>query len=390
MRRPAFLLAVLLLALPATGAQTLRVAILAPAPGQVIFGETEIAVQVSPAGARVQKVELYMDSVRVGVDESPPYRFMVDVGHENADHHIEVVAHDASGATASAEVRTSRLQVDMAIDVRLQQLFVTLEGRGSRGLTRDDFTILDEGVPQQIVTFERGEVPFTAVLLLDASVSMKGGRLETALDGAKSFVRSMQRLDEVKLLLFSDHVRLETPFTSVPSILTLSLGEAEADGGSAVNDAVYLALKRLEERLGRKVLILFSDGVDVESVLSMESVRQALRRDPVVLYWLRLRREEERSGSRPDFYTAWRDAEGHRREVEELRRAVHESGGRIETIDRVEQIAGVLEAILSELREQYVLGYTPSVGKGPGAWHDVDLRVRGGHQARTQRGYVEK
>jgi Ca-activated chloride channel family protein len=194
----------------------------------------------------------------------------------------------------------------------------------------------------------------------------------------------------VKLLLFSDHVRLETPFTSVPSILTLSLGEAEADGGSAVNDAAYLALKRLEERLGRKVLILFSDGVDVESVLPMEHVRQALRRDPVVLYWLRLRREEERGGNRPDFYTAWRDAEGHRREMEELRRAVQESGGRIETIDRVEQVKGVLEAILSELREQYVLGYTPSVSKGPGTWHDVELRVRGGQQARTQKGYVEK
>ncbi|HEX7185424.1 MAG TPA: VWA domain-containing protein [Thermoanaerobaculia bacterium] len=391
MRRPVLLLAVLLLALPTAGAQNLRVAILTPAPGQVIFGETEIAVQVSPAGARVEKVELYVDSVRVGVDESPPYRFVVDVGHENAEHHFEVVAQDASGATASAEVRTSRLQVDMAIDVRLQQLFVTIEGgRGARGLTRDDFTILDEGVPQQIVTFERGEVPFTAVLLLDASTSMKGGRLETALDGAKSFVRSMQRLDEVKLLLFSDHVRLETPFTSVPSILTLSLGQTAADGGSAVNDAVYLALKRLEDRLGRKVLILFSDGIDVESVLPMESVRQVLRRDPVVLYWLRLRREEERNGSSPDFSTAWRDAAGHRHEMGELRRAVLESGGRIETIDRVEQVASVLTSVLDELREQYVLGYTPSVHKGPGTWHDVELRVRGSLQARTQRGYVEK
>lgn len=386
----AFLLAVLLLALPATGAQTLRVAIVTPAPGQPVFGETEIAVQVSPAGARLQRVELYVDSVRVGVDESPPYRFVVDVGHENAEHHIEVLAHDASGATASAEMRTQRLQVDMAIDVRLQQLFVTVEGRGARGLTREDFTILDEGVPQQIVTFERGEVPFTAVLLLDASTSMEGGRLETALDAAKSFVRSMQRLDEVKLLLFSDRVRLETPFTSVPSILTLSLGEAEAGGGSAVNDAVYLALKRLEERLGRKVVILFSDGVDVESVLPMERVRQALRRDPVVLYWLRLRREEERGTNSPGFSTAWRDAEGHRREMEELRRAVQESGGRVETIDRIEQVAGVLGSILGELREQYVLGYAPSVGKGPGTWHDVELRVRGGHQARTQKGYVER
>lgn len=373
-----------------------RVTILYPSAAEPIFGAVDIVLDVSPAGAPVERVEVYFDNLRVGVLERAPWRIAVDAGQDNRPHHVEVIARDAAGATTSAEIRTPRLQVDEEIDVELQQLFVTLESNGGRpeGLKREDFTIVDNGVPQEIVTFEGGDIPFTAVLLLDASASMSGDRLRTALDGARSFVQSMNRLDEAKVILFSDQMRRETPFTSVPSILTLSLGDVEAGGGTALNDALYLGAKRLEGHLGRKVLVLLSDGIDVESVLPMEQVRAIARRNEVVLFWLRLRREGEtdETGAGPQYFSAWRDAAGHQKERDQLRQAVLESGGRIEPLDRIDQVPAKLALILRELRDQYVLGYSPTVHTGSGSRHKVEVRLRNGSgiKVRTQEGYVEK
>ena len=388
----------LLLALPAAAQLPPRVVILHPSATEPLFGASEIVLDVEPGGARISQVEVFFDNVRVGVLERPPWRIGVDAGQENREHHIEVIVHDARQATASAEVRTPRLQVDDAIDVDLQQLFVTVESSGRRqeGLTREDFTILEDGVPQKIATFEGGDIPFSAVLLLDASASMSGDLLRTALDGARSFVQSMNRLDEAKVVLFSDQIRAETPFTSVPSILTLGLGDVRAGGGTALNDALYVGLKRLERRLGRKVLILLSDGVDVESVLPMEQVRAIARRNQAVLYWLWLRREGETtddpSTGGPLYFSAWRDAEGHSTERAQLRAAVLESGGRIEPLDGIEQLRGKLDALLHELRDQYVLGYSSTNLRGSGTWHKIELRLRNssGLKVRTQEGYVEK
>jgi Ca-activated chloride channel family protein len=388
------LLLLLLSLLPAPGGAAAPagpvVRIVSPASGQTLFGEIEIRAEVRGAGVR--KVEFYLDSLRVGVVEEPPWRVVVDVGLENAEHSIEVVAYGPAGPIGSDSLRALRLQVDDEIDVGLQQLYVILERGGLRAtdLTRDDFTILDNGVQQEIITFERGDIPFTSVLLMDSSTSMAGSRLQTALDGAKGFVAGMKRLDEAKLLLFSDRVLLETPFTSVPSLVTLGLSSVQAQGGTALNDALYLALKRLESRQGRKVVILLSDGVDIESVLPMEQVQKIARQSHAVLYWLRLRRYDEQVPFL-EIFSAWRDGTGHRREMELLNSTVLESGGRIVTLDSLDQVQAALQTVLRELRDQYVLGYYPSGSKGRGTWHDIELRVRGeGIQVRTQEGYVER
>lgn len=389
---PPLLLLLALLGIHAAPAAALEVSIVSPPPGQPLFGEAEIVAVVR--GGRAQRVEIYFDRVRVGVIEKPPYRTVVDAGQDNAEHHIEVVAYDASGGSVTASLTTPRLQVDEEIDVQLQQLFVSVDSGGRPvPLTRESFTILDDGVEQEMITFERGDIPFSAVLLLDASLSMRGGRLDRALDGARSFVRAMSRLDEAKLVLFSDRILQETPFTNVASLLTLGLTDLEARGGTALNDALYLGVKRLDGRLARKVVVLLSDGVDVESVLAMERVRAVVRQSQAVVYWLRLRRDEEGEDAPLQLlYSAWRDAEGHRKEMDELRSAVLESGGRIEPIGRIEDVPGALSRILQELRDQYVLGYSPSVHKGPGTWHRIELRVRGaeGAKVRVQEGYVER
>lgn len=382
-------LALLLILLAPAGARALEVRILEPAAGEPLLGHVAVRAEVSPAGTRIDRVEFFLDGMRAAVAERAPYRAVINAGDEGRDHRLEVVAIAADGTRATAVRMAPRFQVDAELRVDLQQLFVTVDrgGRPAPSLRKDDFTVFDQGEPQPIVTFGRGDVPFTAVLLLDASASMEGRRLERALEGARSFFAALAPLDEAKLILFSDHVILETPFTSVQSILTLGLRDVKAVGGTALNDALYLAVKRLEARKGRKIAVLLSDGVDVESVLSIEET-QAIARRQVTLYWLRLSREEE--GHKVLITSPWRSAEEHASELSRLRAAVAESGGRILDIAGADEIPPTLAALLRELRDQYVLGIAPRHTQGgSGTWHPVRVEVKGSATARTQDGYFE-
>ena len=383
-------LAVLLFlaSLPAWG---FEVRIVQPGPGEPILGEVEVRIEIVPPGTQVERVEVFLDGAPAGVAERAPFRVLVDAGEENKVHKLEAVARMAGGGLAKASITTPRLQTDAEVQVELQQLFVTVH-RGTRpvlDLTRDDFTVFDQDVEQPLATYGRGDAPFTAVLLVDASSSMAGGRLEKALDGARDFFAGMGPLDQGKLMLFSDHILLETPFTSIQPVLTLGLRGVTASGGTALNDALYIAAKRLETRRGRKIAVLLSDGVDVESVLSIDAA-QAIARRQVTLYWLRLRGDTEATpGKKILINSAWRDAPGHQRELDRLRAAVLGSGGRIADLAGVEEIPATLTALLSELRDQYVLGITPRRTSGKGAWHPVRVEVRGGLIPRTQDGYFE-
>src|SRR5262245_47551309 len=160
------LLFLFLLLPPATHA--LEVRIVRPAPGEALLGETEVRADVLPAGAAVQRVEFILDGVPAGTAMQAPYRILLDAGDDNVEHRLEVVAYGPGSDPASASVLTPRLHTDTEIRVDLQQLFVTVENRGKPvlDLTQDDFSVLDQGTPQPFVTFGRGDVPFTAVLLV--------------------------------------------------------------------------------------------------------------------------------------------------------------------------------------------------------------------------------
>ena len=98
-----------------------------------------------------------------------------------------------------------------------------------------------------------------------------------------------------------------------------------AGGGTALNDHLYLALKLLDSRQGRRVVVLFTDGADLHSLLSMRDVLWKAQRSQAVIYWIFLR-EEQKSGP-PQFATALRGFEDNLEEFRLLRRAVNQSGG---------------------------------------------------------------
>jgi VWFA-related protein len=133
--------------------------------------------------------------------------------------------------------------------------------------------------------------------------------------------------------------------------------------------------------------ILLSDGVDVESVLGSDEVRQSAAESRALIYWIRLAASGPEVTGRS---SAWRETAEHAHEIVGLRQAVTASGGRVQEIPRIDDVDVALREVLTELREQYVLGYYPSTLQGPGTWHEVEVRVgRPGARVRSREGYRE-
>lgn len=364
-----------------------------PDPFTPAHGVVTIEAVVTAEEA-IRRVAFFVDGVVVGELAEPPWVLDVDVGQENEEHRFQVVAYAESGATGSGSLSTPGFRVDEEVSITLQQLYVTAtDDRGARRLDlgRDDFAVFVDGDRQDVVTFARGDIPFTGIVLLDSSTSMQGPKLEAALAGARTFFEGMQPLDEGRLLVFSDRILHATPFSTFPDVLTAGLGSVRADGGTALNDHLYVALKRLAARQGRRVIVLLSDGVDSHSVLSMGEVLEHVRRSQALVYWLQLPYRDGGDGELPLIASTWRDPEDHREEFESLRETVMETGGRVELLQSLDDIGPAFAGILEELREQYVLGFYPDRRRRRfGTWRSLDVRVRGDFGLRYRAGYVDE
>jgi Ca-activated chloride channel family protein len=360
--------------------------IVSPTADQPIFGKTEVQVAVSST-EQVTKVEVFVNGKLVGAATQAPWTVSFEAGDQNIKREIKAVVHGASGATATHTVVTNPVQIDDQLDLRLQQLFVTVTRGASRSLDLDegDFKVFDNGKAQQIITFGRGELPLTAVLLLDTSESMQGERIEAARRGATTFLNGLKDVDEASVVMFSDRLLRATPFVSEKKSLFKALEETEATGGTAVNDFLYMSLKLLEPRVGRRVVILLSDGSDVHSVVPMSEVLWKARTGQAMIYWIQLDENKHKS-----YVSSWRSVEENDKEYKTLVTTVEESGGRIEKINNINELEKAFQTILHELREQYVLGYYPSDMKKDGRWHEVKVDVqRSGVRARTRDGYLD-
>jgi VWFA-related protein len=358
-----------------------------PAATEPALGTVRVEVEVIGEGST--EIVLLVDGEEMARFEHPPYRASVDFGDEFGPHRFEAVAlGDAGTELARAARDTPGLFVDDRVRLELRQLYVTVTppAETDARLGRDDFEVRDEGRRQTIVTFEGGDAALTVALLVDASESMRGGRLDAALAGAHAFLSGMNDLDEASIALFSDLIRSQTPVSQEPATLAHQLASVTARGGTALNDALYVALGRLEQRQGRRVVVLLSDGFDIHSVLSISEVLWSMRRSRSLVYWIEL------TGGRGDFgiTSSWRDSESHAEEKDGLRELVTESGGRVVRIEQVEEATVAFREILAELREQYVLGYYPTVELPEGQWHRVRVKVdRPGFKVRTRGGYVD-
>lgn len=287
------------------------------------------------------------------------------------------------------------IRVDEVVEVELQQIYVTARRFGQRvdDLEAHEITLRDEGQEQEIVTFARGDVPFTAILLLDASESMAGSGLERALEGARTFVEGMGLYDRARILAAADRIRDLSPFVSAgtreSAALRRAIDRSSAGGSTALFDHLFLAAETLGEEQGRRVVILLSDGFDTLSAIPVESVREIVRRRQVQVYWVHLEPEAEQK-QMPYPPTAWRSTGDIRDQTRMLKELIEESGGEVIGIEGPDQVEPTFAAILEDLRNQLALGYEPTPRHGDGRWREVEVGTsRWGVRLRHGVGYVD-
>jgi Ca-activated chloride channel family protein len=382
----------LLTPLPATG-QDIWVTIVAPQEGDSVIGELEIVVE-AVSRADIAEIEFQVDGRPIGTLSMEPFRMNVDLGERNVPHRFSVVALDVEGNRASHSVTTQPFPITGNFEVELQQIYVSVTRAGERVLDveQGEFTVNDEGIPQELVTFARGDIPFTAVLLIDASASMFGEKIESAIAGAASFIHGMKELDQGQVMVFSDQLLSTTALTDAKEVLTAGLSSTEARGGTALQDHLFVALELIAQRQGRRVMILLSDGVDTHSVVRMPHVFDVARKSNALIYWIRI--SDSKKGHIPDgevnMTSAWKDSVQYREQLDLLTQIVDQSGGRILEVGAPDGIPPVFIDILTELREQYVLGFYPNNRQNDGRWHKVRVEVAGEDvEVRAPKGYID-
>lgn len=266
--------------------------------------------------------------------------------------------------------------------IELVLLDVYVKGRDGRlieTLGPEDFVVLEDERPQRLAFFSPGaKVPLAAVLLIDRSSSMAGAKLDRAKAAAVAFTRTLGSDDRVAILTFNERVVRHLPFSAEPGHAEQAVAAVSPSGGTALFDAMLVALSELErdrrQRQGefRDAVVVLSDGEDTASQLAFEDVREAVRRTHVLVYVVSLRAEHGR----------WLPPPYH------LSTFAVETGGRAVTVAAPERLAATYREIAQELRHLYRLGYVSSNTRRDGAWRTISVRVpEKDVSVRTRAGY---
>jgi VWFA-related protein len=261
--------------------------------------------------------------------------------------------------------------------VLLQATVVDRHGAPVTDLDPEAFTIHENGSPQRIEIFRREDVPVSIGLLIDNSASMRAlrGKVEAA---ALAFARASNAMDELCVVNFADKVDIDVPFTSDLAELERRIARVDSVGGTALWDAFDRAEMYVSDHATRllKVLLVITDGNDNTSVARLpQVVRQAQRREIVV----------DAVGL---FGSNASTAARGRHELEQLTR---ETGGNAFFPGDVDQINAVVLDLARQIRNQYVIAYSPLNQRMDGSFRTIHVTAQRGHDhftVRTRRGYL--
>ena len=259
----------------------------------------------------------------------------------------------------------------VSVDVQLVQLPLSVldkDGQPINGLRKEDFAVFEDGVEQDISRFAHEDIPVSIGLVIDNSGSMHNKR-ERVNRAALSFVRESNPNDETFIVNFDDAVYLEQDFTSSIDDLTAALSEIDTRGQTALYDAVDLSADHLGlAKKDRKALLVITDGEDNASKYSRERVLSKLRKSNVTLYAVGLLEENDSGGS-------FLHKSPSKKAQEALQQFAQATGGRAYFPKSIDEIGPLCRRIARDLRNQYILSYTPTNKKLDGTWRRITVRV---------------
>jgi Ca-activated chloride channel family protein len=244
---------------------------------------------------------------------------------------------------------------------------VDIWNRQVLGLTREQFRVYDNQVEQTITHFGSEDAPVSLAIVFDASASM-GPKLRKSREAVAELLRAANPEDEFALIEFNTRVRRLVEFTDRGGDILDRLLSMQSKGQTALLDAIYLAVDTMRyARHRRKAIVLISDGGDNCSRYSVVETRQMVREADVQIFALGIFGPPERGVSTFD------ETDGPAL----LSSIADETGGRMFTVGRSEELSAVAAQIGSALRSQYLIGYSPPAMERDGKYHRVSVLVQG-------------
>ena len=274
----------------------------------------------------------------------------------------------------------------ISVDVNIVNLYCAVRNKqnGLVGtLTQNDFDLAEDGVKQSIKYFTKEtDLPLTIGLLVDVSGSQRN-LIEVERRAASSFFSSVLKKKDVGFLIsFGADAELLQDLTGSPRSLEAGLGRLKLNTGfSGINsgpvptanrprgtimyDAVYLAANdMLSKEVGRKAIILITDGEDQGSRETEKSAIEAAQKSDAIIYGILYVDRQ--------FYGGFGGGYGGEGT---LKKMAEETGGRLFQVDRKMTLEAIFEQIQQEMRTQYAIGYTPTNARRDGSYRKIDLRT---------------
>ncbi|MEM7353845.1 MAG: VWA domain-containing protein [Acidobacteriota bacterium] len=354
-----------------TGSARFAVRLVEPQRGS-LGRRARVEVDV-PRDEVLERVDLYLDQRHLVTLHEPPFDHTLPVTTPGATTYVRAVATLASGASAEDLVFLQSRQPVDEIDVQLVELFTSVydnHGRFATGLTEEDFTVLEDGVPQQIRRFDTVEnLAINVALLMDVSASMRQKMWIATRSAQRFFDTVLTPKDRASLMTFNHDIRQVVPFTNGVADLRYGVDGFRAWGTTRLNDSVVYTVHSFGGLEGKRALVLLSDGQDVDSDFQFKQVLEYTLRAGVAAYPIALGVEDPLT-------------------AQQLRRLAADSGGRFFQIAGVRELDGIYRQIEEELRSQYLLVYEPPPKTQRHEFRRVEIKVsRDGLRARSIHGY---
>ena len=258
--------------------------------------------------------------------------------------------------------------------VQLVEVYATVndeKGELVTGLRQSDFTVLEDGVPQEVTTFAAGEFPLTVALGVDRSFSMAGEPLTLAKQASQAFLRELRPADRSMVVAIGNEAEVIAPLSADRAAQSRAIAPLDAWSTTALYDAIVATLDRLEREPGRQAIVVFSDGADRYSEHKAADVLDRARRSNALIYPIAIGKV------RPALLS----------ELAVL------TGGRSFQLRDARELERTFATVARELRYQYLIGYTPSrtLQRGEREWRSIKVSVkasRPGVRVRARDGYM--
>jgi VWFA-related protein len=338
-----------------------------PEDGSFASGPMMISIRLDPPDTAVKNVSLFADGRLVCALERAPFECTWDAGPKVIEHLVRAVVVTADGRRVARAIRTKGVAYAEAVDVDVVHITTTVtdkDGNFVRGLPRSAFRVFEDDVRQTITHFAAENIPLEIIVAVDVSGSMTDamGQVKSAV---KTFLTALRPNDRVTVIGFNDNVfTLARPSADLATRLR-AIDRLAPWGGTALYDVIVQAIDQLGRQTGRRVLVVFTDGEDLNSHIPLETAVSRIESHDAVLYPI---------------------GQGRATDVKSLRVVLDElarkSGGRA-FFEDIAKLNDVFARILEELSNQYLLGYVSTNPAHDGTWRTIrveapgkDLRIR--------------